>query len=102
MAAHPVLTLTDVHRAVEAHRTDLERIGVLSLSVFGSVARGEANRESDVDFLVEFRGTATLARYMELKHLLEDLFGRRVDLVTRAALRSRLQPFVEKDAVRVA
>jgi predicted nucleotidyltransferase len=39
---------------------------------------------------------------MGLKLLLEDVFARKVDLVTRRSLRSRLQPSVEKDAVRVA
>ncbi len=96
------LTVAEIQRVLGAHRSDLEQFGVHSLSVFGSVARGEATGVSDIDFLVEFTGSATLAGYMNLKLLLEDLFGRRVDLVTRKALRSRLQPFVEKDAVRVA
>ena len=96
------LTVAEIQRVVEAHRSSLARLGVHSLAVFGSVARGQATGDSDIDFLVEFTGSATLARYMDLKLLLEDLFGRRVDLVTRKYLRSRLQPFVEKDAVRVA
>jgi len=52
--------------------------------------------------LVEFRGAATLTRFMDLKSLLETTFGRRVDLVTQKALRERLRPAIEKDAVRVA
>lgn len=48
----------------------------------GSVASGEATRDSDVDVLVEFGGAATLSRYMEIKFLLGDLLGRKVDLVT--------------------
>jgi predicted nucleotidyltransferase len=95
-------TVTEIQRAVDEHRSDLTKLGVDSLAVFGSVARGEATSESDIDFLVEFTGSATLSRYMELKLLLERLFGRKVDLVTRKSLRSRIQPFVEKDAVRVA
>lgn len=96
------LTVAEIRRAMDARQSDLVRLGVVSLAVFGSVARGEATEESDIDFLVEFAGSATLSRYMDLKLLLEDLFGPRVDLVTRKALRARLQPFVEKDAVRVA
>ena len=102
MAETEKLTVAAIQRIVDAHRRDLEGLGVHSLAVFGSVARGEATPESDVDFLVEFTGSATLARYMDLKLLLEKLFKRRVDLVTRKALRSRLQPIVEKDAIRVA
>ena len=97
-----MLTVVEIQRVVDAHRSRLAHLGVQSLAVFGSVARGEATGGSDIDFLVEFTGSATLARYMELKLLLEELFGCPIDLVTRKSLRSRLQPFVEKDAVRVA
>ncbi len=91
-----------IRRAVTDRKEELDRLGVDSLSVFGSVARDEAGPESDIDILVEFRGAATLARFMDLKALLETTFGRRVDLVTQKALRERLRPVIEKDAVRVA
>ena len=96
------LTVAEIQRVLEAHKSNLANLGVQSLAVFGSVARGEATGGSDIDFLVEFAGSATLARYMELKLLLEALFGCPIDLVTRKSLRSRVQAFVEKDAVRVA
>ncbi|WP_396627480.1 nucleotidyltransferase family protein [Luteitalea sp.] len=77
-------------------------LGVGALYVFGSVARGDARPDSDVDVLVEFDGPATFARFMDLKALLEDTLSARVDLVTRAALRSQLQPRIEAEARRVA
>lgn len=76
--------------------------GVRTLSLFGSVARDEAGPESDVDLLVEFAGEPTFSGYMDLKFHLEELFGRRVDLVTVGGLRSRVRPYVEKDLIRVA
>jgi len=91
-----------IRRAVIGRKEELDRLGVASLAVFGSVARDEAGPESDIDILVEFRGAATLTRFMDLKSLLETAFGRRVDLVTQKALRDRLRPDIEKDAVRVA
>ena len=96
------LAVPEIQRVLQLHQSDLQRLGVSSLAVFGSVGRGEATEASDIDFLVDFTGSATFSRYMDLKLLLESLFGRKVDLVTRKALRSRLQPIVEKDAVRVA
>jgi hypothetical protein len=75
---------------------------VSALYVFGSVARGEASTGSDIDLLVEFAGPATFARFMDLKALLEDTIGARVDLVTRGALRRRLRPQIEAEARRVA
>ena len=91
-----------IRRAVTERKAELDRLGVASLAVFGSVARDEAGPESDIDILVEFRGAATLARFMDLKSLLEGISGRRVDLVTQKALRDRLRPVIEKDSVRVA
>jgi hypothetical protein len=91
----------NVIRLLTGQRKELDRFGVKSLAVFGSVVRGEARPESDVDILVEFEGRATFDRYMELKFFLESLLGCKVDLVTRKALKPRLRPVVEKEAVYV-
>ena len=87
---------------MRGHLGDLARFGVKSLALFGSVARDEAGPDSDLDLLVEFEGTATFDRYMGLKLYLEDLLGSGVDLVMRKALRPRMVPSVEREAVRVA
>ena len=84
------------------HRADLDRYGVRSLALFGSVVRGEQKPESDIDLLVEFEGPATFDGYMELKFYLEDLLGQAVDLVTSKALRPQLRPWVEQDLVYVS
>ena len=85
------------------HRQELmERFGVCSLALFGSVARDEAGPDSDVDILVEFRETPGLSEYMSLKFWLEDRLGRQVDLVMKGALKSWARPVVEAEAIRVA
>ena len=83
------------------HRADVQRFGVKSLALFGSMARNEAREGSDVDLMVEFAPPVTFARYMDLKFFLEDLLGCRVDLTTRKALKDRVRVRVEKEAVRV-
>lgn len=83
------------------HRHELKLLGAKSLAIFGSVALGESEAESDVNVLVEFEGRATFDQYMELKFYLEDLLGCPVDLVTRKALKPRLRPYLEKEAVYV-
>lgn len=85
----------------QAHQPDLRVLGVKSLELFGSVARNEATLESDVDFLVEFAIEATLFDLFQVRHYLEDLLGRKVDLGTRAALKAHLREPVMKDLVRV-
>ena len=92
----------DVLTILEAHRNDLERFGVESLRLFGSVARGEASPNSDVDLLVSFRRAPTFSGYMKLRIFLEDLLGAKVDLITETGLRESVRPFVEKEAIRVA
>ena len=78
-----------------------ERFGVQHMRLFGSVARDSANASSDVDVLVRFDGPATSRRYFGVQFYLEDLLHRPVDLVTEQALRERLRPYVERDAIHV-
>lgn len=85
-----------------AHADELKAMGAASVALFGSVARDEAGPGSDVDVLVEFAEPETFASYMDLKFRLEELFGRRVDLLTVEGLRPRVRPYVERDLIRVA
>ncbi|MHB8169681.1 MAG: nucleotidyltransferase family protein [Thermoleophilia bacterium] len=96
MDAKKILTL------LAAHRSDLDRFGINSLALFGSFARNEAGPESDIDILVDFSSPATFDNFMDLKFFLEDIFGRRVDLVTVRALKPRIRQHVEKEARYVA
>jgi predicted nucleotidyltransferase len=92
----------DIIAKVKHERAALDQLGVASLRLFGSVARGEGGPQSDADFIVRFRDPPTFDRYMDLKFLLEQVVGTRVDLVTEDALRPALRQAVEQDAVRVA
>lgn len=87
---------------LRGHAQDLRRFRVRSLDLFGSLARDDAHAASDVDLLVEFEEGPTFDQFMDLKFFLEDLLSRRVDLVTRAALKPRMRAVVEREAVRVA
>ena len=92
----------EVKSAVTAYLPQLRSFGVESLALFGSVTRGEAGAASDVDLLVRFTGPTTFDRFMDVKLLLEDVLGRRVDLVTEEGLRREIRPYVERDLLRVA
>ena len=83
-------------------REILDRFGAKHLSLFGSAARDELRDESDIDVLVEFERAATYDGYFELKEFLEQLLGRRVDLVTEKGLKPRARRHVEKDRISVA
>ena len=95
------MTRDEILKTIDANRPSLSLLGVSELALFGSFARDEAGPDSDVDFLVEF-SEKSFDRYMELKELLEDLLGRKVDLVLKTAIKPRLRDRILNEAVRAA
>lgn len=81
----------DVIAILNGHRTELSAMGVKSLKLFGSVVRGEARQESDIDILVEFSRPIGLLAFVRLKQRLGELLNRPVDLVTPDALKPALR-----------
>ena len=69
----------------------LIRRGITRASIFGSVARGEATAESDVDILVEIPHAHGLFEFANIKHELEDMLGKKVDLVEYRAIKARIR-----------
>ncbi len=81
-------------------RTIRERYGVARIGVFGSVVRNEDTPASDIDVLVEFReGEETFDHFMDLKFYLEDLLGRKTDLVIADTLKPRIRDSVLREVV---
>ena len=89
--------LAKIRKLIEEHRKDIEKFEVVRIGIFGSIVRGDYDKNSDVDILVVF-DKVNLHNYMGLKFYLEDLFGRKVDLVIEKDLREELQ-YVRKEAV---
>jgi hypothetical protein len=77
-----------------------KRFSVATIGVFGSYVRGEERPNSDVDVLVTFKkGEETFDHYMDCKFYLEDLFGCKVDLVMKGAIKKRLKPYILGEVV---
>jgi predicted nucleotidyltransferase len=85
-----MLTARESLDLLRRHGDELRRLGVRRLGLFGSMARGDATETSDVDFLVEL-DRKTFDAYMDVKELLERLFGRRIDLVMAESLKPQLK-----------
>ena len=77
------------------------RHGASNVRVFGSVARGEATAQSDVDFLVELERGRSLLDHAALMVDLEDLLDRRVDVATERGLKPRVRERILTEAVRL-
>ncbi len=77
-----------------------QRFGIAKVGIFGSFARGEERPDSDIDILVTFQdGKKTFDNFMGMKFYLEDLFGRKVDLVTDTALKPLIRDPILQDVV---
>lgn len=74
------------------------RYGATNVRIFGSVARGDAEDDSDVDFLVEFEPGRSLIDHVALIQDLEDLLGVKVDVVTESALHWYVRPRILEEA----
>jgi predicted nucleotidyltransferase len=92
----------EVLRALKEHNSELKNFDVHSLAIFGSVARGEDRKTSDVDILVEFNHPVGLFEFARLNIYLEKLLQRKVDLVTPDALRKEMRETILQEAIRAA
>ena len=78
-----------------------ERYQVETIGFFGSYARGEQNKKSDVDVLVEFSqpNTIDLFDFIELEEFLSKQLGIKVDLVTKSALKPMIKDQILKETI---
>jgi predicted nucleotidyltransferase len=87
---------------LRAHERQLKEAGIVRLSLFGSMARGDAGPDSDVDLLAVFDNTRRISLLdivgMELD--LSDMLGCKVDLIEEGTLKPRVRKGVEAEVVR--
>ena len=97
------LTRNELKNKLAAHRHELRELGVISLSVFGSVARDESTQQSDIDLLVDFDRDVGLFHLFEIQHRLEEIIGvPKIDLIQKGAIHPALRQQILSEAVNVA
>ena len=86
---------------LRAHQPELRRRGVRRAALFGSVARGESKRTSDIDILIELDPEAPvgLFEYVGITQYLADLFPVSVDVANRSSLKPLVRRSVEREAL---
>jgi uncharacterized protein len=101
-----ILSAAEAQARLTACTSEIRALGVVRLALFGSVLRGDASPESDVDLLVEFKpGAKSFDAFMALADFLEDRLGHPVELVTAEALSPFIGPKIlaeAKDVLRAA
>ena len=97
------MTKKELEKKFAAHRHELRKMGVVSLAVFGSVARHESTLQSDIDLLVDFDRDVSLFQLFEIQHRLEEIIGvSKVDLIQKGAIHPALREKILSEAVNVA
>ncbi len=96
------LTASQVIEVLRARQSALRQTGILHLSLFGSVARGDADADSDIDLAAVFDPAARmdLIRMVGLERELGVLFGRPVQILPEPVEKPRLKANLERDRVR--
>lgn len=79
----------------------LKQAGVLKSSLFGSIARGQARPDSDVDILVELPKNSTMFDLMDLEAKLQSQLGKKVDLVTYRSVHHLLRDSIFKEQIQI-
>ena len=96
------VSFDEVRRIIERHRGELrERYGVKEIGIFGSFVRGEEREDSDIDILVEFEKPIGFFKFLELEEYLSNLIGRKVDLVSKKALKPRIGKHILREVIYV-
>jgi len=94
--------LEEIRRILKEHEVILrQKYHVGNIAIFGSYAREEQSGESDVDILVEFTRPVGFVSFMKLENYLGELIGRKVDLVTRKALKPNIGKAILRELVNV-
>jgi len=98
-----ITTKQELLHALQANGAAIRGFGVSGLGLFGSFARDTAGPQSDVDLLVEFDPEQkTLKNLVGLSRHLEELLGRKVELVTQAALNAFMGKYILEEVEHVA
>lgn len=90
---------SEIKKVILSHLKDYN---ILKVGIFGSFARGENKKGSDLDILVEFKESPSLLTLIKLENDLSEILGIKVDLVTTGALKnSRIKKSINKDLINI-
>lgn len=96
------MNLEEIEKILAEHKKELyQKYKIKEIGIFGSFVRGEEDKESDVDIVVEFEEVPGLIKFIEIEEYLSKLLGRKVDLVRKPAIRKELKDKILKEVVYI-
>lgn len=93
--------MTNVKKLKKILAPIFKKNDVVRSSVFGSFARGESTRKSDIDILVEFGKQKSLLDLVRLQREIKEILHRDVDLLTYKSIHPRLKKYILRDEVKI-
>ncbi|XRP97637.1 nucleotidyltransferase family protein [Methanocaldococcus sp. 16A] len=96
-------TLNEIKKILLEHKKELkEKYKIKSIAIFGSYARGEQKETSDIDILIDYYEPISLLKLIELENYLSELFGIKVDVITKNSIHNPyLKKSIEKDLIYI-
>ncbi|MBW6483975.1 MAG: nucleotidyltransferase family protein [Vicingaceae bacterium] len=94
----PVQNKINLLQLLQEHRSEILVFGVERIGLFGSFVRNQAHEKSDIDFVVEFKqGQKNYDNFIGLAYYLEDLLGRKIELLTPKSMSPYIGPEIMKE-----
>ena len=95
-----LLNINKILSILNANKTKISKFGVKEIGIFGSYARGDQTPQSDIDIIVKFRdGEKSYKSFINLSFFLEELFNKRIDLLTEKSISPFIKPYIDKEVV---
>ncbi|MBI5574728.1 MAG: nucleotidyltransferase family protein [Elusimicrobia bacterium] len=95
-------TLNEAKQIIKKNKTILKnKFGVKEIGIFGSFVRGKSRKKSDVDILVEFKKPIGLFKFMDLEEYLSNLLLKKVDLVSKKALKPYIGEHILREVIYI-
>ncbi len=97
-----VKSVEEVKAILREHKAEVvQKYRVREIGIFGSFARGDQSRTSDVDILVDYNGIPDLFEFINLERYLQRLLRKKVDLVRKPAIRKELKDRILKEVIYI-
>ena len=93
-----MLKIDEIENMIRKYKKEImEKYHIAEIGIFGSYTRGEQQENSDIDILVSFSKPIGFVKFMTLEFFLSDLFGKKVDLVTRDSLKPHIGSIILRE-----
>jgi len=97
-----VKNVEEAKAVLKEHKAEVvNKYRVTEIGIFGSFVRGEQNKRSDIDILVDFSEIPDLLKFIELERYLRKLLKKKVDLVDKQGIRPHMKDIITKEVVYI-